>query len=201
MMFSFNEYLFLALSYILGSIPFGLIIVKFYGLGNISKQGSGNIGATNVARVAGKKLGIMTFLLDFLKGVLPVLLYMKLFPDSNYGHFVSAGLAVLGHIFTPWLKFRGGKGVATGLGTVFAINYMVGILCIVTWLICFKITRISSVSALLCYGLMPIFFYFMENNNDYIMHFSIFLSIAVFIKHHANIKRLLNGEETSFKKG
>lgn len=197
-MFSFNEYIIFILSYLLGSVPFGLIIVKLKGLGNISQQGSGNIGATNVVRVAGKKLGAITFLLDFLKGFIPVDIYQYFYPENYLVISIIALLSVVGHIFTPWLKFKGGKGVATGIGVIFAINYLVGLLCIITWLACFKASKISSASALLSFGLMPFYFFF-TGENYIIITFGAILSILVFAKHHSNIKKLLNGEESSFR--
>lgn len=200
-MFSFNEYLILLLAFTLGSIPFGAIIVKINGLGNISEQGSGNIGATNVVRVAGKKLGIITFTLDFFKGLIPTLLCQYIFPENHQLLALTAILAVLGHMFTPWLKFKGGKGVATGLAVILSINHITAIACIITWVVSFKLTRISSVSAIISYSLMPFYLFFADKNisND-ILLFAITLSILVFIKHIPNIKRLLEGNEGNFKK-
>lgn len=199
-MFSFNEYLLFGFAYLLSSIPFGLIIVKINGLGNISAQGSGNIGATNVARVAGKKLATLTFLFDFMKGFVPTALYKTLFPENILGLCVISLISVLGHMFIIWLKFKGGKGVATALGAIFAINPVAGLLGIATWVTCFKLTRISSASALCCFGLMPFYLMLVESGNINIIIFSIILCILIYAKHYQNIIRLLKGEEANFKK-
>lgn len=199
-MFSFNEYIIFACAYLISSIPFGLIIVKFYGLGNLSNQGSGNIGATNVARVAGKKLAILTFILDFIKGFLPVVIYKIMFPENPLGFSLTALIAVLGHMFMVWLNFKGGKGVATGIGVVFAINPLAGFLGVLSWVICFKFTKISSASALCCFGLIPFYIILTGTKDIELIIFSAILTFLVYMKHYQNIIRLLNGEESSFKK-
>ncbi len=199
-MFSFNEYIIFIISFVLGSIPFGLLIVKFHGLGNISEQGSGNIGATNVVRVAGKKLGALTFGLDFFKGFLPVVIFKYFHHESYEALAIIAISAVLGHMFTPWLKFKGGKGVASGVGVIVGLSPVVGLLCLATWGACFKATKISSAAALLAFTLMPFYFFLIEGGNKPYLIFAIVLSLLVYLKHHKNIARLLNGKEGSFKK-
>jgi glycerol-3-phosphate acyltransferase PlsY len=190
--FSFNEYLFFASSYLIGSIPFGLIVAKLAGIGDITTQGSGNIGATNVMRVGGKRLGVIVFLLDFLKSFIPTTAYMLYF-GPNDGVLICAILAVIGHILPIFNKFKGGKGVATGFGAIMAINIIVGVFALLLWLVCYLVTRISSASALFAFALMPFAFLFSKNIN--IMIFAIALSLIIYARHIDNIKRLLNGQE------
>ena len=200
-MLPFNEYIIFTFAALLGSIPFGLIIVKFSGLGNISQQGSGNIGATNVVRVAGKKLGALTFICDLLKGLIPLVIYKYFYPESYLGMAIVASIAILSHMFTPWLKFKGGKGVATGFGVLLGINPIIALATIFTWIVAYKSTKVSSIGALASYGLLPIYFFFFEpSKSKELLIFSIILSIVIWLKHHENIKRLLNGEENAFKK-
>ncbi len=204
--FAFNEYLFLIIAYLLGSVAFGVIITKFLGLGDITKQGSGNIGATNVVRVAGKKVGGLVFALDLLKGFLPAFIYKMYFfeADSNstphYAIYLIAMASVLGHIFPIWRKFKGGKGVATGLGAILALKPVIFLLTIFIWLLTYKTTRISSLSALASFGIIPFLSFGIYQNNFYLLFFLISLSLIIYFKHISNIKRLLNGEEKPFTK-
>ncbi len=199
-MFGFNEYLFLAIAYLLGSIPFGAVLVKMLGLGDIRSQGSGNIGATNVVRVAGKKIGAVVFLLDFIKGFLPAFMYMNCCGEENSARFFIAFTAVLGHVFPIWLKFKGGKGVATGFGAILSIDSTLFFIAVSLWVITYLITKTSSLSALVSYGLLPFISFFIYSNNTHLFIFLAALSLLIFFRHIANIKRLLNGEERSFKK-
>jgi len=195
--FTFNEYLFLAAAYLAGSIPFGVIVARIYGLGDITKHGSGNTGATNLARVGGKKCGATTFILDLLKGFLPLTIYINLHGVDNVA-LMGGIVCVIGHIFPIFNRFKGGKGVATSFGVMLAVNPLVCVIMLCLWLILFIVTKISSVSALLSFALMP-FIFFTINSSNNIMLFGIVLSMIIYICHIENIKRLLNGTEKSFK--
>ena len=197
-MFSFNEYLFLPLAYLIGSIPFGVFVAKLGGIKDITKQGSGNIGATNILRVGGKKLGALTFILDFLKGLVPITIYIYLYGLTIFTLY-GAVLCVIGHIFPIFNKFKGGKGVATSLGVIMAINPQVCLIMLALWVLLFLITKISSASALFIFAMMPFVILVINSQNKEFMIFGIVLSIIIYLSHTANIKRLLNGTEKSFK--
>ncbi len=180
----------LALGYLLGSIPFGLVITKLAGLGDIRSIGSGNIGATNVLRTGRKDLALLTLILDSGKGALAVLI------ASHWGLQAEMGAAmgaVLGHLFPVWLKFRGGKGVATTLGVLLAFVPLAGLAACVTWAITAAVTRISSLSALMAMLVAPFataYFYRPE-----LCWMIGTISLIVWYKHKANIARILKGEE------
>lgn len=183
-------------AYILGSIPFGLVMAKLFGLGDIRQIGSGNIGATNVLRTGNKLAAFLTLVLDAGKGAIAVLIARALFGEGAAGF---AGLfAVIGHLFPVFLRFKGGKGVATFLGTLLALSFPAGLAACATWLVMAVIFRISSLSAIMAAVLAPAFtFYF------YHMHGAILvaiLSAIVVAKHHENIGRLLKGEEPKIGK-
>lgn len=176
--------------YILGSIPFGLVLTRIAGLGDIRKIGSGNIGATNVLRTGNKFLALLTLILDIGKGAVAVLIMEYLYP--GLGLFAGGG-AFLGHVYSIFLKFKGGKGVATFLGIMVALNPLTGILCCLTWLLCAVIFRISSLSALAAALMSPLYsFYFVGLNLTILASI---LCIFIFLKHRDNIKRLLAGTE------
>lgn len=197
---SFNQYFLLGMAYLIGSVPFGLIVTKMMGTGDIRTQGSGNIGATNVARVAGKKIGAIVLLLDLLKGVLAVLLVKIVMKFDPQTEFYSGIMAVIGHIFPVWLKFKGGKGVATAFGTALILVPYAALFVLVIWVIVFKFTRISAAAALAAVSLLPIVvFFFGDDNTKFHMHYAITISILVFIRHISNIRRLLDGKENKFK--
>ena len=196
-MLSFNEYLLFVFAYLIGSIPFGVIVAKMAGIGDITKQGSGNIGATNVARIGGKKLGFVTFLLDFSKGCLPTVLYIH-YLDEGIATLIFALLIIVGHIFPIFNKFKGGKAVASSFGVIFAISPIVGIFTAFLWIACFKITRISSAAALFSFALMPFSFLFITDKTQ-VLVFAMVLSLIIYIRHIENIKRLIMGSEKSFK--
>ncbi len=180
-------------SYLLGSIPFGIFVAKFMGHGDIRKHGSGNIGATNVLRKTGKIGGIITLVLDGGKGVLAMYLASTICPD--YLLLIFCGVAsVVGHIFPIWLKFKGGKGVATGLAVIAMMNYYIGIVAVAIWLIAFLIFRISSLSALIAFCVTPIFAYFTTYDPRLAIACAI-ISLLVIIRHKDNIKRLMEGKE------
>jgi len=184
------DYALLFIAYFCGSIPFGLLIAKATGHGDIRKIGSGNIGATNVLRTGKKSLAVLTLLLDMLKGTAPVLLTNHFSPDFAGA---AALLALLGHMFPVWLKFKGGKGVATGLGVMIGLAYPVAIMAMLVWLASAFLLRISSASAILAVCTMPVFVEIYEYSD---LHFYVMAMIfLILFKHRSNIGRLLNGTE------
>lgn len=186
-----NGFLGLAGGYLLGSIPFGLVLCLLAGYGDIRKIGSGNIGATNVLRTGNKFLALLTLILDSSKGAIAVLVAAYFF--DKHAMFGAALGAVLGHNFPVWLKFKGGKGVATTLGTYLALSWPVGLACCVAWFITALITRISSLSALVALALAPIFVAaFGDRHMIYLIGL---ISLIGWIRHRANITRLLDGTE------
>lgn len=180
----------LALGYLLGSIPFGLVLTRLAGRGDIRKLGSGNIGATNVLRTGSKPLAAATLILDGGKGCAAVLIAAQWGPDIT---IVAALGAVLGHLFPVWLKFRGGKGVATALGILLGLAWPVGLLACVTWLAVAGILRYSSLSALVALGLSPVFMGYLADPQR--MEFSVAMAALVWLRHASNIRRLLAGTE------
>jgi glycerol-3-phosphate acyltransferase PlsY len=182
--------------YILGSIPFGLVMAKLFGLGDIRQIGSGNIGATNVLRTGNKLAAFLTLVLDAGKGAIAVLIARAVFGEGAAG--VAGLFAVLGHLFPLFLRFKGGKGVATFLGTLLALSFPAGLAACATWLIMAVIFRISSLSAIMAALLAPVFtFYFYHMHGAALVAV---LSLVVIAKHHANIGRLLKGEEPKIGK-
>jgi len=190
------DIIFIIISYLIGSIPFGLVVGKLANIGDIRTKGSGNIGATNVVRLGGKKLGAIVFLLDALKGVIPVLVAIEFF--SWEIALIAAGAAVFGHIFPIWLKFKGGKGVATSLAVYVALSWQMGLVLIIVWIATFKLTKVSSISSIFAMISAPLAaFYF---NKDGLEILAFIISLVVIFRHQSNIKRLLSGEEGGFKK-
>ncbi|WP_375628377.1 MULTISPECIES: glycerol-3-phosphate 1-O-acyltransferase PlsY [unclassified Bartonella] len=184
------------ISYLIGSIPFGLLFTRLAKLGDVRTIGSGNIGATNVLRTGNKKLAALTLLCDMLKGTI-VVFVIKFFSDPlDNSILVSlAGFFVfLGHLFPIWLKFKGGKGVATYLGVCLGIYWPAAIIFIIVWITIFLLTRYSSLSALISVVITAIFVFYFSDPYFYFM--LIVMSIFVYIKHYANIGRLLTGEES-----
>jgi len=181
------------LSYLVGSIPFGFILTKIFLKKDIRNIGSGNIGATNALRTGNKSVGYGTLFLDVAKAVIPVI-YIKL----NYTDYIFiASLCVfLGHVFPVWLKFKGGKGVATYVGILFSINLTIGFIFLGVWFLIFLITKYSSLSSLIATLSIPIYLFFFSNQN--LTFFSI-MFILIFYTHRENIKRLKNKEETKTK--
>ena len=195
--------LFFTFGYFVGSIPFGLILAKAYGLGDIRKIGSGNIGATNVLRTGNKKIALMTLLLDGIKGAFAIFITREAFNyeiltnlinDIIFFECVVGVAAVIGHCFPIWLKFKGGKGVATGFGIILCFDLLVGILSLITWLLIIKLFKVSSLSALVSYFFIPIFIFLNSPENNIFIS-SIIISCICFLKHKENIKRLLTGSE------
>lgn len=215
--------------YLLGSIPFGLVLCKLFGLGDIRKIGSGNIGATNVLRTGNKPLALATLLLDSGKGAIAVLITLLVFmyllapdswedyleasfpesllaqyrhPSDTFNFMILAGFsALLGHCYPVWLKFKGGKGVATTLGTLLALAWPVGLSACAIWLVSALIFRVSSLSALVAVGLTPIIAHYMYDNSN-LSGFCAMVTALVYIKHRENIKRIIAGTEPKIgKKG
>ena len=188
------EYLIIALSsYLLGSIPFGFLLTKIYLKQDIRNIGSGNIGATNTLRTGNKLLGYSTLALDISKAMLPVL-YVK-FNHSDY-IFIASLCAFLGHVFPVWLKFKGGKGIATYVGILFAINLFYGLIFITCWLTTFLISKYSSLSSLVASLIIPVYLIIFDNHNSI---FFIIMFVLIFYTHRENVKRLKNKDETKTK--
>ena len=181
------------ISYLLGSIPFGLLLTKFFLNKDIRNIGSGNIGATNVLRSGNKLIGYTTLCFDIIKAVLPVI-YVKL----NYPEFIyiSSLSVFLGHVFPIWLKFKGGKGIATYVGILFGINLIYGIVFGITWILIFMISKYSSLSSLIGSLSIPIYL-FIFNENQIV--FFVIMFVLIFYTHRENIKRLKNKEESKSK--
>ena len=182
------------ISYLMGSIPFGLILTKIFLKKDIRDIGSGNIGATNVLRTGNKIIGYLTLSLDILKAVIPVLYIKFNYPELVY---VSSLSVFIGHVFPLWLKFKGGKGVATYVGILFSINYTFGFVFVASWLIIFFVLRYSSLGSILATFIIPIFILFNPNyENEY---FFIIMFILILFTHRENVKRLINKEESKTK--
>ena len=181
-------------SYLLGSIPFGLIITKIFLGKDIRKVGSGNIGTTNVLRTGKKSLAAATLLFDVLKGYFSILITYNYFNDLIY---LSALICFIGHIFPVWLKFKGGKGVATYLGVILGISLVLGIVFGITWLVIAVIFRYSSLSSIL--GSMTVWIYSFLFANEMQSYLLFFLFIIIFFTHKENIIRLKNSKETKIK--
>jgi len=188
------EYLIIALgSYLLGSIPFGFILTKVFLKKDIRDIGSGNIGATNALRTGNKLLGYATLILDITKAVLPVL-----FVKFNYHDyiFIAALSTFLGHVFPIWLKFKGGKGVATYVGILFSINLIFGLVFIVSWAVTFLVSKYSSLSSLMASLIVPIYLIIFEKYDSI---FFIIMFVLIFYTHKENVKRLRNKQESKTK--
>jgi glycerol-3-phosphate acyltransferase PlsY len=195
------NYLFLiSIVYFFGSIPFAYILPKIFGLGDIRNIGSGNVGATNVLRAGNKLLAIIVLAFDIIKGFAP------LFVLKNYFHnelseiiilFIGSA-AILGHIFPIWLKFKGGKGVATYIGFLFAINYIFGIIFIITWLLIAFLKKYSSLASITSLVLLPLFVMLFSYEKQ-IIYLLILINLIIISKHYSNIYRLIHKSETKIK--
>lgn len=180
--------------YLLGSIPFGVIATRLGGAGDIRSVGSGNIGATNVLRTGRKDLAIITLIGDAAKGAVAVLLARFFLADDPIVYALAGGAAFIGHLFPVWLKFKGGKGVATFLGVMLAVWWPAGLLACAMWLVMAFVARISSLAALAAAALTPMFVFFTDGPYA-AMVLALVLALLVFIRHHENIGRLLKGQE------
>ena len=178
-------------SYLLGSIPFGLVLTKIFLKKDIREIGSGNIGATNVLRTGNKIIGYSTLILDIAKAIIPVI-YVKInFPELIY---IASLCAFLGHVFPIWLKFKGGKGVATYVGILFSINILFGIVFVISWTIIFLLFKYSSLSSIIGSISIPVFLLITNQTNN-VTFFGI-MFVLIFFTHRENIKRLKNKEES-----
>ena len=193
-MINIDIFIIIFISYIIGSIPFGYILTKFFLKKDITKIGSGNIGATNVLRTGNKFLGYLTLLLDVVKAVIPLLIIKYYFYDYIY---ISSLSIFLGHVFPIWLKFKGGKGVATYVGILCCLNIYLGISFGVVWLFIFLIFKYSSLSSLFGSLSIPLTNYFILKED--ITFFFVIMFVLIFFTHRENIKRLLNSSESKSK--
>ena len=195
------NYLFLiSIVYFFGSIPFAYILPKIFGLGDIRNLGSGNVGATNVLRAGNKLLAFIVLAFDIIKGFAPIFIL------KNYYHnelseiiilFIGSA-AILGHIFPIWLKFKGGKGVATYIGFLFAINYIFGIIFIITWLLIAFLKKYSSLASITSLVLLPLFVMLFSYEKQ-IIYLLILINLIIISKHYSNIYRLIHKSETKIK--
>jgi acyl phosphate:glycerol-3-phosphate acyltransferase len=181
-------------SYLMGSIPFAFILTKFFLKKDIREIGSGNIGATNALRTGNKFIGFTTLILDIVKAVVPVLYVKFYFSELIY---LASLCAFLGHVFPIWLNFKGGKGVATYVGILFAINIYLGLIFAITWLIIFFVSKYSSLSSLIASLAIPIYLLILNQFN--LVFFFTIMFVLIFFTHRENIKRLKNKEETKTK--
>ncbi len=194
--FTWPFYAGFVLAYLLGSIPFGLLLTKIAGLGDIRSVGSGNIGATNVLRTGRKGLALATLLLDGGKGTLAVVIGWQFGPDMAV---LAAGGAVLGHCFPIWLRFRGGKGVATAIGVWIALSPLAGLIVCATWLLMAALFRYSSLASLTSIAVAPIAGWQLQGPQ--FAELGVAIAIVIFIRHRENIRRLLKGEESRIRFG
>ena len=179
------------ISYLMGSIPFGFILTKIFLKKDIRDIGSGNIGATNALRTGNKVLGYTTLILDIFKAIIPVIYTKIYFPELI---FVSSLCAFLGHVFPIWLKFKGGKGVATYVGILFSMNILFGVIFATSWVITFFLTKYSSLSSLIGSLSLPAYLLITGQTNNVIFFSIIF--VLIFFTHRENVKRLKNKEES-----
>ena len=182
------------ISYLMGSIPFGFILTKIFLKKDIREIGSGNIGATNALRTGNKTIGYSTLVLDVLKAITPII-YVKIFYQDFL--YIASLCAFLGHVFPVWLKFKGGKGVATYVGILFAINFYLGVVFIISWFITFFISKFSSLASLVGAVSIPLYLLILTQFDQ--MIFFTIMFVLIFFTHRENIKRLKNKEETKTK--
>ena len=203
----FILFLIFIICYLIGSIPFGLILTKLFDNNDLRNIGSGNIGATNVLRTGNKTLALLTLILDLSKSFIPLFIFFKLYPHPIINDFFNLIIIdkiflilifgyffVLGHCFPIWLKFKGGKGIATSLGVILSIDFFIGLCLLTIWILVFLIFKISSLSALISSTSFPILIFFKYEKVN-LLYLSIILTIFVFFTHRANIIRLLKKEE------
>ncbi|RCW81054.1 glycerol-3-phosphate 1-O-acyltransferase PlsY [Paracoccus lutimaris] len=184
------------IGYLLGSVPFGIVITRVLGLGDLRQIGSGNIGATNVLRTGNKPAALATLLLDSGKGAIAVLLARALAGED--AALIAGAAAFLGHLYPVWLGFKGGKGVATFLGTLLALDWRLGLAACAIWLVTALVTRISSLSALVAAVLSPLVALWLDGPRMALV--LAFMAVLIFIRHHANIARIKDGTEPKIGK-
>ena len=185
--------------YLIGSLPFALILTKLSGFGDIRNIGSGNVGATNVLRTGNKYLAFIVLSLDIIKGFIPLIILQVYFEDLSLLNKIILGhFAIIGHIFPIWLKFKGGKGVATYIGFLFGLNPYIALSFLLVWLAVAYISKYSSLGSLVGIFVAPTYFIFI-NFNFNISIFFIYLTFVIVIKHKENIKRLINKTESKIK--
>ncbi len=198
--------LLLIAAYLLGSISFAILVARVYGLPDPRSHGSGNPGATNMLRTGKKSAAALTLLGDALKGSLAVLLAQwvaAVYGLPDYIPYLAALAAFLGHLYPVFFGFKGGKGVATALGVLLALDLRLGGLTILTWGVVFAITRVSSLSALVAATLAPVYGYYLLGHGPetrFLAGILALLSVLVLARHHSNIRKLISGEESAFKK-
>ncbi|MFT4718578.1 MAG: glycerol-3-phosphate acyltransferase PlsY [Rickettsiales bacterium] len=200
MIFDLKHYIFFLIAYLICSIPFGLVVGKIFGNIDVRKQGSKNIGATNVARLIGKKWGILTFMLDGMKGGTMIIIAKQFSMSYYHSYFLSLVVlfCVLGHIFPIYLKFKGGKGVATTMFCLLFYSKIIGICAMIIWLVTFVFTKTSSLASLVSIFFATAIAIQYTNRESYIL--MIILCILIFLRHKNNIINLINGTEKKFNK-
>lgn len=184
--------LMMVIGYMIGSIPFSYLVPKWMGRIDIRQHGSGNTGTTNVVRTLGLKIGIVAFFGDFLKGIIPTAIGLILF--STLGGIIGGGFSILGHCYSVWLKFKGGKGIATSAGVLVVLMPLILVILLTIQFIIIFATRIMSLASISTAILLPILTALLYSN-ERLLYFSILLAIFVIYKHNDNIKRLIKGEE------
>jgi glycerol-3-phosphate acyltransferase PlsY len=185
----------ISFSYLLGSIPFGILVSKVFGLGNLRDIGSGNIGATNVLRTGNKLAALMTLILDGLKGVLVVVVARFISEDAA---ITASIFVIIGHIYPVWLRFSGGKGVATFIGAILALSFVTGLLVCFIWIIIALIFRYSSLSAIVSSASAPIGIFLFYDNEALVV--TLFMTVLIWYRHKDNIRRLIDGSEAKIGK-
>ena len=189
------EYLIVGItSYLMGSIPFGFILTKIFLKKDIREIGSGNIGATNALRAGNKLVGYSTLILDIVKAIIPVIYVKMNYPELIY---IASLCAFLGHVFPIWLKFKGGKGVATYVGILFSINILLGLIFVISWGFVFLILRYSSLSSIIGSLSVPLYLFITTEKSSVIFFITMF--VLIFFTHRENIIRLKNKEESKTK--
>ena len=192
----------ISIAYLLGSIPFGYILVRLFRREDVRQQGSGNIGATNVARSGGTKLCVVTLLLDIGKAYAAVVIARHLAPGVYDVQVAAAVAAVVGHVFPVWLGFRGGKGVASALGVFLMLTWPSAVGILLVFAVVFALTRYVSLASIVGLATFPLFgFYFVAQHTPMVKFGFLFIPLLIIVKHHENIRRLMNGTESRFGVG
>jgi glycerol-3-phosphate acyltransferase PlsY len=189
------EWLLVIFAYLLGSVPSGILAARLVGGADPRSGGSGNIGATNVLRTLGKKAAVATLAGDFLKGVIPVVMATALLPGTSAFIYLTAAAAILGHDFSYLLAFKGGKGVATTMGAITALNPLIALLLLATWVAVVVVTRYSSAGALTAAAMAPVFALLVAKDGPFTV-FCVFAAALLIFLHRENIKRLITGTES-----